>query len=140
MSSKEVAEQWDAFKVAIQSLMPADESNKEEQLNNLLVQITNNKMQCWTVTIDGKIKAALTTIIVYDPTGQRNLLVYSLFGYAPVSMDQWLEAFYELERWGKSRGCSAITAYTDNPRVTNILKRVGAKMQVYASYKIREEA
>ena len=128
----QIAEYWDMLKPAIMGALPPVSSNDKDLANNILENLLAHGMDCWMVyTIkDGvnKILLIATTTISEDICSRtRSLMVYTVFGVNPASGKEWEEGFEVLSKYGRSRGCSRIIAYTDVESIRRMAKIFGGE-------------
>jgi len=126
----QIAEYWDMLKVAILGALPPTVSNNGDLANNILENMLAGGLDCWVVYNDRsgikKISLIATTTISDDLCSRtRNLLVYTVFGVTPATGKEWQEGFETLAKYGRSKGCSKIIAYTDVESIKKIARILG---------------
>lgn len=100
-------------------------------MTNILAAILSGDLRVWGKywpdEPDGKLHAVLTTTERYDPiSGQRSILIYTLYGTMPLTdMKLWESAIRTLLEYTKSRKAQALTAYTSNRKLAAIIRRLG---------------
>jgi hypothetical protein len=119
---KQVSAYWDSIKHGIEQSCPSDIMLSPESLNKYLIALMSGQLQCWMLTerTDEGIKYfgnCISKIVTDDITGNKVLLLTSLYLYETASDELWLGAFNSLKDFGLANGCKKITAYTKNPRV-----------------------
>jgi hypothetical protein len=122
--------------------MPPFTVVNDEGLNKILGNLLSGTMQAW-VALDKNEKgsfvvaAAITMIHSEIGTGQKNLLIYSLFGYKFVQENIWKEGLEGIRQFAKSMECSKVIAYTSVPRVVEIAKSLGGSTEyVFISWEV----
>lgn len=114
-----VSKMWDEIKPAIYESLPPFTGEREEIMNNILTAVLTEQLECWmsyqVVDDVNVMDAFLTTTFIYDDISKaKNILIYSLYGYHEISEQSWDEGFEALYKYGFSKGCSNIIAYTSN--------------------------
>jgi hypothetical protein len=75
----------------------------------------------------GNVLASAITAFQEDiGTGDRQLLIYSLFGYRYVREDLWKEGMKVIGEFAALYKCKKVIAYTCVPRIIEIAKSLGA--------------
>jgi hypothetical protein len=125
---------WEDLSTGIKNSMPPFAAVTDEGLNRVLENLLNGTMQAW-VALDRNEKgsfvvaAAITMIHSEIGTGQKNLLIYSLFGYKFVQESIWKEGLSGIRQFAKSMECLKVIAYTSVPRVVEIAKSLGGSAE-----------
>jgi hypothetical protein len=106
--------------------------SSRELSNNILESLLAGGMDCWMAYSieNGKNKISLiaTTTVSEDLCSRtRSLLVYTVYGVSPATGKDWQEGFDALAKYGKSRGCSRIIAYTDVDSIKKIATILGGE-------------
>ena len=129
----QVNDMWDIIRPAIRESLPPFTGEREEVMNKILFAILTEKLICWlsykkaekpggTIKLDG----LMTTCFVEDPiSATRNILIYTVYGYADVREEAWLEGYDCLIKFGRAHGCVNIIAYT----MLDYLKELAEKFQ-----------
>jgi hypothetical protein len=133
MLPSQVGDKWDILSYAIsQSLPPTvmhDEASVEKALNNIRLALLKGTMQAWIVSEGNKVQAVSTTAVTVDSiSGERNLIIYTLFGYRKMAISQWSAALDTLKHFAKTMGCSLICAFSDVERVKEIASGLDANV------------
>lgn len=97
-----------------------------DRSNKLLEGVLKGDVQCWFL-VDGKVlKVVGLTVITYEKfDNRRELMIYSLFGFEPVSDELWADAIKSLAIFAKTQLCKAVVAYTNQKRIVDIVKGNG---------------
>lgn len=88
-------------------------------------------MQAWIMVADREPKPEICMIATTRwgqdaVTGEKHLVLFSLYGYEPVGSEVLEDAFQTLARYARGGGASRILAYTCNPRVVELADQTGA--------------
>jgi len=138
LSSDQITRYWRDIKSALEHSAPPLVAVDEAALNRILEQLLLDKMQAWVLyeqqgTVDEPrpvIYALALTLMWFEPgSGTKNLLIYSLYGYAHVKDELWQSGLARLQAYAHSQGCFSIVAFTEIPRVIEIVKKLGGNTQ-----------
>jgi hypothetical protein len=111
-----------AFRIALPPNVKVD----EEKLTNVLEAIINGEMQVWGCGKDEELFSVLATAIAVDQfSGERNLLIYIMYGYKLMTQDLWQDGLATLRDFAKAKGCTYIIGYTCVPRILEVVKELG---------------
>lgn len=130
----DIEKRWPNLKDAILASLPSYVNNEDEDsINRLLFALLDGTLQCWILVEyenkESKIRAVLTTTITVDDlSGTRNLLIYSLTSFEQLTQDILMDGYSSLREFAKSNKCFKITAFTDIPRVIEMVKSVGGNV------------
>jgi len=126
----DVQRRWPQLKSAILTSLPSHINGTDDAINNLLFALLDDTLHCWILVEyeekDAKIRAVVTTTITVDiPSGIKNLLIYSLTAFEPLTQEILVDGYNSLKEFAKSKNCYKITAFTDIPRIIEMVKSVG---------------
>jgi len=115
---EQVAYYWESIKDKVDETLPAI-PGESDKLNGILTSLLNGTMICWIsyriVEERKKSNAFLITSINHDHiTGVKSLVLYCLYVMGRADMTAWKEGFEAIKRFGASKGCTRLTAYTTN--------------------------
>lgn len=125
----QIPQLWDAIKFAAVSVDRIGENERPLYLNRLLAALLNDTAQCF-VRMNGERQLqgiAITRFTQDEVTGERSLFINCLYSFQGVDRDQWESDFAYIREFAKVSGCKNITAYSNNPRVFEIVESVGFK-------------
>jgi hypothetical protein len=131
---EQVARFWDEIKVGVEAALPPIAGESEDRMNNILTSILSEGIVCWLSyrkhEDHKEVTAIMLTQIVADaPSKTKSVLIYAL--YSPddsIGLDGWIEGYRALAEYGRSVGCSRITAYSDNPKIITMAERFRADL------------
>lgn len=135
----QVAEHWDLLEFAIEQALPPMADDSPDKMNNILESMLIGKLQCWISVNEDKLpEAVITTMILNDYASKtKTLLIYSAYAFDKTAALSWMEGFDTLFKYGKSKGCSAVTAFSNENKIINIAQKFGADISVrYLSFQI----
>lgn len=142
LTSEQVAEHWAQVKYAACLVERVTPDKRGEYCRKLLEDILVAKTQIWFGLSDEedlkerKVKISVATQLRDDPeTGLRECLVLWVFGYVPMTDEDILRFYGDMQKFAKNSGSSSLKAYSNIPRVWEICEKAGAK-QPYRVYKI----
>lgn len=121
---------WNVLRPGIEASLPPLVGDPPDKMNRILTRLMDGTMQCWIVTEgeERRLKMVMTTTIVMDyPSGQKDLLVYSIFAYERT--DNWISYFKPLSRWAAKHKCKRVTAFSNNPHVLRAIEELGGAAQ-----------
>jgi len=125
----QIAKFWPIIKYAVEESLPPTTGDHPDKMNRVLSSMLSGSTKVWVSYKhpDNKFEAVIVTKFIYDDdSGTKNLLIYCLYGYEPISQDSWTEGAIALFKYAKANRCSMIVAYTANPLVVEIAKKYGA--------------
>ena len=130
LTPDQVSNFWDVIKVAVEQSHPPFVGEKEDRDNNILQALLEDRMDCWmdyTTNGEGSVLNVilLTTVTVDDCSGERCLLIYSIYGYRRSDGLSWVNGIETLKKWARYHGCQKIIAYTNSARVLAITEKLG---------------
>lgn len=124
---------------AVEQVLPVSQKDNLEAYQRFLATAICGGLLVYLINDqEGEVLGVIILGITTEPVTNRKMCgIWSL--YTPeehVSIDVWKLAWLELEKLAFDWGCATICAYTDVPRVDEILQAVGAKEE--ARYYIKE--
>jgi len=125
---------WNVISYAIDNSVPPISISGQEQLNNILKSILAGRSQAW-LEVDKEAKppdltGVIITTFMYDEVSEvKNLLIYALFGLKFIKPEVWSEGLRMLKGFAKQTGCHRIVAYTNVPRIVEIVKSLGGQAE-----------
>jgi len=132
----------DVIKYAVEQSLPPTAGDHPDKMNRILGALLSGKLLCWAsyqVDEDNrKLDGIIVTDIIYEQaTDSRSLLIYSLYGYTEVSHETWLEGLQALLKYGRSKKCTKVVAYTTVPYMIDLTKKMGGNADwTYCSFDI----
>lgn len=122
---------WDAIKFAAVNAERVAESDRQRYLNNLLVDLLNDKAQCFIRFSDQKelLAVVITKIKGDELTGEASLLIQCLYSFKGVGPEEWANDLEIVKRFAKTKNCKSIVTYSGVPRVYEILESLGFSEQ-----------
>ena len=140
---EQVSRLWDIIKYAIEQSLPPIVTRHSDNMNRILAALLSNKMSCWisyTKTEEmSKFDAVILTKFIFDDaTYTKNLLLYSVYGYAKLESRHWMEGFAFMSKYALSQGCDKLIAYTKVPYLVEMAKQYDADMQTFISFNINK--
>jgi hypothetical protein len=119
---------WPLVRQAVDGSLPPGTIAPERE-HFLLQSILQDILQVWAIVGDstgGKVKALLlTTVYTDDITQTKDLLVYATYSFIPVPDEIWKKVEEDLQEVARSSKCDRIVAYSDEPRVIELMTRFG---------------
>lgn len=126
MSRELVANHWSELKEALAVALPPTVRVDNEKLNGVLASIMRDDLQVWGLGSEKGLTAIVATTVTFDNiSGERSLLIYSLFGMKLISQEEWLDGLVTLRLYAKAKACNMIIGYTSVRRIVDIVKELG---------------
>lgn len=122
---------WDAIKFASVNAERISEGDRQRYLNNLLIDLLNDKAQCFIRFSDQKelLAVVITKLKGDELTGEMSLLIQCLYSFKGVAPDEWANDLEIVKEFAKTKKCSSIITYSGVPRVFDILNGLGFREQ-----------
>jgi len=136
---EQVANNWDIIEYAIEQALPPMADDSPDKMNNILEAFLIGKLHCWiSVNKDKQPEAVITTMILNDYASKtKTLLIYTAYAFDKTAALSWMEGFDTLFKYAKSKGCSAVTAFSNDNKIINIAQKFGADINMrYLSFQI----
>ena len=132
MLPDQISRFWDQIKYAVEQSLPPISSDHPDRINRVLAAALGGTVDVWAsyTREEEKIKfegIILTKILYDDVSDTRNLLIYCVYGYVPISKESWLEGLVALTKYARSENCLQIIAYTNVPFIVDKAKYLGAE-------------
>lgn len=137
--SNQITQYWSLISMTIKASLPPSTSLSVYAETELYKRLLIGVFQCWVGTeSDFKPKAIALTTIISDPgTGDRSLLIYSLYSFSLVSNSEWSEWLEGLKKFAEAEGCKTISAYSNVPRANLIAQNAGGEISQFIKFKVR---
>jgi len=124
----QISRYWDLVKIAVHGSLPPGTITPERE-HFLLQSLMEGKGQVWVVPGDStgsRVRAMLiTTDYTDDITQTKDFLVYATYSFIPVPDEIWKRVEEDLQKIAKAAGCDRIVAFTDEPRVIELMELFG---------------
>lgn len=131
-----IAFHWATLKPAIEEALPPGVVRTPGLMNRVLAELLSGAMQCWLIYEGDPVRVlgvCTTKILNEDLLGVKSLLIYSLYGWEP--LETFEDDYRRLAEWAKVQGCRSIVAYTANPAVLSMVRRLGGNTDfTYVSF------
>lgn len=128
----QISSMWDSLKGFVHETLPTvDDKLYEHRLNNILQELLMGKAQLWVgyraveVEQHEPIGFVITYYSINALDREKNLLVYSLYGFQSVSLSWMVQGLETLTKFAKTMGLHNVILYTDNPAILKYLERSG---------------
>lgn len=125
----QVARHWDTIKEAVRNSLPPIASEGPDKMNKVLEGLMSGFLTAWAggeVEMPSpKIKViGLTHFTIDHVTGTKNLLIYCLYAFRPVSDEEWVDLYEKLRLYAKGNECHRVVAYTEDSRILEICRNL----------------
>lgn len=130
MLPDQAAHYWPILSKGFMSSLPPGVVPSDVVVNNLLIGVMRKNYDCWIVKAERNSKekavaGAITQVTIEPTTGQRTLLIYSLYARTMLSKEEWKEAFDLLSQVAAKNKCVRISGYTMNESIVSIVNSLG---------------
>ena len=140
---EQISKHWDIISYAIANSLPPVIMSKPDVLNNILMSMLADKMQCWASYKrngeDVKFEGIVVTKIIYEPdSNTRNLLFYTVYSYGAADKSAWEEGFKALVKFCNFNNCEQLIAYTPHDYLAKLAKSLGAEVSYFISFNVNK--
>uniref|UniRef100_A0A6H1ZPG0 Acetyltransferase n=1 Tax=viral metagenome TaxID=1070528 RepID=A0A6H1ZPG0_9ZZZZ len=127
--SIQVPQFWEAIKYTVRAVEEIEPANLQVVYVELLHALLNDKAQCFvSFDKDRILKGLIITRIAVDKvTGVKFIQLESLFAWDKITDEDYKEAYDLILLFAKKNNCKYITGKSSNPRVLEIVTRLGFK-------------
>lgn len=130
VTPSKVAENWfslsEGFASYLQPLVAGQESIRQTAMLELAVR---DMAYVWIVSDKDKPIFHVYTILELDPvTRSCNLLIYAMFPVKILTVPIWKDLMAALSKFAKGLGCIAVTLFTKDSRVIDLMNSVGGSV------------
>lgn len=124
-----IADNWELLREAVRKSLPPIAGESPDKMNKILESLLVGTMTCWIrVNEVGDIYGVGITQEIYDlPSDTKNLLIYCLYHFKPMSDEMWEADLTLLRQYAKGSGFDSIVAYTEEPRLLDLVKKFGGE-------------
>ena len=123
---------WNVLAPMIEQSLPTWTDNHPSTMTNILHSLMLGTLKAWVIT-DKEQKTLYglgTTEMAYDEhSGERNLIIYTLFASERVGLKMWLEAFNTISEYAKGKGCKNVSAFSNVPAAIKLAERLGVSTE-----------
>lgn len=126
----QISKHWDIIRYAVEQSLPPIVGGSPDRMKKILTSLLCGKAHCWaSYIVDGDVRTfegiVITRIFYDDVSDTRNLLIYCLYGYEGVDKLSWTTGLKALVKFGRSKNCKRIIAYTDVPYIIELVNKLG---------------
>jgi len=131
----QISKFWGILKYSLYEAPPLTANlSYDDWANRILRQALSGQIEVWaSYTKDDELvfEGIMLTTFLYDPLiDVRDLLIYYIYGYGDISQESKRAALRTIAKYAKSRDCRRITAYTNEPAVVSLVKRMGGDASI----------
>jgi hypothetical protein len=128
---EQVMEYWDYIKDCVTQSLPPHVKIAEETFITLQENALTGALQCWLAIEESThpllAYGLMTTEVTIDKvSGSRNLLIFTVTVTDAHPKEMWSYCLEKMHLYAKNRHCDSIIAYSNNPRMIEIAKGIGA--------------
>jgi len=126
ISPEQVMQYWDYIKDCIAESLPPYVLENSDSLLKIQEHLLIGSMECWLGIQGAETYAvAITQVVRDEAAGTLNLLIFSLNVLYQKSQHAWREGLEILKIYGRSKNCTNIVAYTNQPVVKDLVRLLG---------------
>ncbi len=127
LETDQVLRYWEPLKGLIIAAQPVGAVWDRAAEVKLVEAVAMGVLQVWIEQgPKGTIDAVVSTMFTEDmASGTLGMLIYSLTIISKVEGERWVAGFSTLSKYAKSRGCRRVTAFSHNPKVIELVKKMG---------------
>ena len=128
LNRQQIKSHWSELKLAVMAAFPRHPRNVNVWMNTLFEMLLKDDAAYWVgLNGSGGIVMSCVTTFIADPcTGEKHLLIYSLYGYQQIPEEVWDSGPKILSEYAKDCGCTAVVAYSEAARVIKQTEKFGA--------------
>ena len=124
-------EYWEYIKDCIGQSLPPHIELTDDVLISIQENILTGALQCWLAAEDIlhpllSYGLMTTEVVTERVTGTRNLLIFTVTVTDSHPKDMWAYCLEKMRIYARNRNCDSIIAYSDNDRMIEIAKHIGA--------------
>lgn len=127
LTPSQIPKLWEAIKYAVVHVNNLSDRDSPLYLCRLLHALLSSKAQCFVrINEDRELLAICITKIIGDEiTGEKSIFMECLYSFESASIDTWRQDKEIIMKFAKKEKCSKITAYSSNPRLFDIVEKLG---------------
>lgn len=120
----QIVKQWPKLREGVRMGLPPTAVNDDDRMANVLSSLLSGRAQMWGIYQDSNLAGGVVTMVLVDETaGNRTLLIYCFFGYAPIARQSWQDSMMTLKKFAEAQGCEKMGAFTTHKGIVELLKR-----------------
>ncbi len=124
----QVAEMWGEIEFSIRMSLPPMSNGRRLNYAKTLETALIGDLEVWVMYYGEKIVAIATTMLTHEPTSkEKHLLIYSLASITDeiIPDELWVDGYETLKTYAKGNGCKYLNAFSMNPKILELVKKVG---------------
>lgn len=126
----QISKHWNIIRYAVEQSLPPIAGGSPDRMKKILTSLLCGKSHCWaSYIINEDVRTfegiVITRIFHDDVSDTRNLLIYCLYGYEGVKQSSWTAGLKALVKFGRSKNCERIIAYTDVHGIVELINKLG---------------
>ena len=128
----QVVNVWELLKEGIKEAFPPFLKLDEDKLNRILETLLAGDMTCWVSYNNlGQPHGFALANFIYDyPSQSKNLLLYVIWSKGDATDKVWADSYRPVLAYAKQEGCDKIVGYTNNKRMLEVARLVGARTEM----------
>ena len=118
---------WDAIKFAISKVEGIPEEHKPTRFNQVLLDLMSEKLHCFIRVSEQRelLAVVLLRLTLNQLSGKQSLLIDTLYSFKSVDNNEWVTNLEYVKKFAKRYNCDEIMAYTNVPRVQELMSLLG---------------
>jgi len=146
LTADQIANMWDVLKFGIENSLPPIAGEGPDKINNIFEALLSGGYDCWISfqrdEEERKLKLesmVVTTITLDNASKTKNFLIYTMYGFRPISDEEWRKGFLVLAKYAKAKNCNRVVAYSSEPRILDIVQKTGGDISYsFISYPLNK--
>lgn len=137
LTPAQISDHWETLTSGFVSALPPLVTGREALRQTIMLDLASRDLaHVWAAMEGEKPLGYIYTTFVTDPVMQsRNLLIYAVFSVERTTVVTWRESLNTLLKFAKASKCMAVTAYTQELAVINMVNSIGGNAETRFIYK-----
>lgn len=120
---------WDAIKFAVSRVEGIPEGKRPERFNQVLIDLMCERLHCFVRVSDQRelLAVIILRLTLNQLTGKQSLMIDTLYSFKSVDNEEWVSNMESVKKFAKRFNCEEVMAYTNVPRVQELMTLLGMK-------------
>lgn len=125
---------WNIIAPMIEKSLPDWVDLSENVMTNILESLMVGNLTGWFIYTDSKkpeiVGFGTTRIAIDEMSGERTLIIYSLYSLNKITKGIWMNATEKITRYAITQKCTSIAAFSNLENVVKLSEMLGADTSV----------